>query len=124
MSEITIPAGTSVVNCYKVSNLGDDTLNNVVVTAAYLWFAWLRHGQAPSLHLPRRPRAGYGVHDDHPPRMVPSGVMSRPIRYHPLFGPTGLSTMNTTIFCRPCASGGVTAMPPGAPVAALHTAAR
>ncbi|MCU1453571.1 MAG: putative rane protein putative virulence factor [Acidimicrobiales bacterium] len=26
-------------------------LNNVVVTAAYLWFAWLRHGQPPSLHL-------------------------------------------------------------------------
>ena len=28
---ITVPAGTSVTNCYVVSNLGDDTLNNVVV---------------------------------------------------------------------------------------------
>jgi uncharacterized repeat protein (TIGR01451 family) len=28
---ISIPAGTSVVTCYKVSNLGDDALNNVVV---------------------------------------------------------------------------------------------
>ena len=28
---ITVPAGTSVTSCYVVSNLGDDTLNNVVV---------------------------------------------------------------------------------------------
>ncbi|MCU1351736.1 MAG: putative rane protein putative virulence factor, partial [Acidimicrobiales bacterium] len=26
-------------------------VNNVVVTGAYLWFGWLRHGKAPSLHL-------------------------------------------------------------------------
>jgi uncharacterized repeat protein (TIGR01451 family) len=34
LDAVTVPAGTSVVYCYKVTNLGDDTLTSVVVTDA------------------------------------------------------------------------------------------
>ncbi|MEP7122963.1 MAG: DUF11 domain-containing protein [Byssovorax sp.] len=53
---ITVAAGTSVVNCYLVSNLGDDTLNNVVVKngsgAVLTTIAVLPSGSATSFSQP------------------------------------------------------------------------